>query len=245
MGGHSRSLGRISFLSGALGVALGSHGVGLLVAPAWAQPWCAFVCALALFHGLEFAWAARFEPASATSEAFLLDHSPAYHAALAAAALEFWAEALLWPGAKAWRAPARAGLALVVGGQALRTAAMWTAGGHFAHRVAEVQRDGHALVQHGVYARLRHPSYAGWFWWSVGTQLLLANPLCTLGYAVAAWRFFAARIPHEEALLRAQYGEAYATYARRAWVGIPGLEGKAEGRGAEEGRAQRADGAVR
>lgn len=42
---------------------------------------------------------------------------------------------------------------------------------------------------------LRHPSYTGWFYWSFATQLLLANPLCTLAYALAAWSFFRHRIP--------------------------------------------------
>lgn len=47
-----------------------------------------------------------------------------------------------------------------------------------------------------VLARyLRHPSYFGWFWWCVGTQCLLCNPLCILAYAVAAWDFFRKRIP--------------------------------------------------
>lgn len=26
----------------------------------------------------------------------------------------------------------------------------------------------------------RHPSYMGWFWWSIGTQLLLCNPVVCL-----------------------------------------------------------------
>src|SRR4051812_31669288 len=47
----------------------------------------------------------------------------------------------------------------------------------------------------------RHPSYVGWFYWSVGTQLLLCNPLCTVLYGLAAWAFFKDRIPYEEALL--------------------------------------------
>lgn len=30
----------------------------------------------------------------------------------------------------------------------------------------------HQLVTHGVYSIVRHPSYVGWFWWSVGTQVI-------------------------------------------------------------------------
>lgn len=41
---------------------------------------------------------------------------------------------------------------------------------------------------------LRHPSYFGWFWWVVGTQVLLWNPLCLVGYAYVSWKFFDQRI---------------------------------------------------
>ncbi len=37
---------------------------------------------------------------------------------------------------------------------------------------------------------LRHPSYFGWFYWSVGTQILLGNPVCSVLYTYAAWSFF-------------------------------------------------------
>ena len=49
------------------------------------------------------------------------------------------------------------------------------------------------LVTHGIYSLSRHPSYAGWFYWSIGTQLLMCNPVCTLGYAYASWKFFEER----------------------------------------------------
>lgn len=40
----------------------------------------------------------------------------------------------------------------------------------------------------------RHPSYAGFFYWALGTQLLLGNPLSALVFAVVLWRFFSRRI---------------------------------------------------
>lgn len=47
-------------------------------------------------------------------------------------------------------------------------------------------------------SHLRHPAYFGWFWWSIGTQMLLCNPVCIVVYAAASWRFFSQRIPFEE-----------------------------------------------
>ena len=82
----------------------------------------------------------------------------------------------------------------------------------------------HRLVTHGVYAWLRHPAYFGWFWWSVGTQLLLCNPVCVFAYAYASYRFFRNRIPYEEQhLLRMFPNDEYAAYRRRTVIGIPFL----------------------
>jgi protein-S-isoprenylcysteine O-methyltransferase len=70
---------------------------------------------------------------------------------------------------------------------------------------------------------LRHPSYFGWFYWSIGTQLILCNPICSVAYAAAAWTFFKDRIPHEEMLLVKFYGDRYVKYAKATPIGIPGI----------------------
>lgn len=40
----------------------------------------------------------------------------------------------------------------------------------------------------------RHPSYAGFFYWALGTQLVLQNPISFLGFLIVLWRFFSQRI---------------------------------------------------
>lgn len=37
--------------------------------------------------------------------------------------------------------------------------------------LAYSKRPGHELVTSGIYSWSRHPSYAGFFWWAVGTQV--------------------------------------------------------------------------
>ena len=64
------------------------------------------------------------------------------------------------------------GFAMVVGGESLRKMAMWTAGTNFNHYIRHFREDGHQLVTHGIFAYFRHPSYVGWFYWCVGTQVL-------------------------------------------------------------------------
>lgn len=64
------------------------------------------------------------------------------------------------------------GLAVVAGGEILRKMAMWQAGTNFNHYVRHVKEDGHILITSGVYGLFRHPSYVGWFYWSIATQVL-------------------------------------------------------------------------
>lgn len=42
---------------------------------------------------------------------------------------------------------------------------------NFAHIVQTEKDKHHELVTHGVYSLFRHPSYVGWFYWSIGTQV--------------------------------------------------------------------------
>ena len=63
-----------------------------------------------------------------------------------------------------------------------------------------------------------------WFWWSVGSQLLLCNPVCVVLFAAASWSFFAERIPHEEEQLLRFFGREYVDYARASVIGIPFVE---------------------
>ena len=61
----------------------------------------------------------------------------------------------------------------------------------------------------------------GWFYWSIGTQVILCNPICTILYAAASWSFFKDRIPYEEALLLQFYKNEYVKYACSTRLGIP------------------------
>lgn len=86
------------------------------------------------------------------------------------------------------------GLVLIVIGQMTRTMAMAQAGTNFSHLVQSKRKEGHVLVTDGVYAWIRHPSYFGFWWWGLGTQLVLGNMMCLVGYTVVLWRFFKHRI---------------------------------------------------
>lgn len=83
----------------------------------------------------------------------------------------------------------------------------------------------HKLVTHGIYAFARHPSYVGWFWWSIGTQFILLNPICILIYTVVSWKFFHDRIYCEEYTLLNFFRNDYKTYQDTVPTGLPFIKG--------------------
>ncbi|CAN8075789.1 unnamed protein product [Agarophyton chilense] len=112
---------------------------------------------------------------------------------------------------------------LLTTGESLRKAAWLTAKPSFTHLIKEIRRPSHDLVTHGVYAFCRHPGYLGWFLWAIGTQVLLANAVCTPLFAFVAWKFFRERIPIEEYYLRRMFGKRYDEYKKNTPTFFPGL----------------------
>lgn len=128
--------------------------------------------------------------------AFLLNNGRHYHVAHAFALCEFLLTARYYPArlAQAKAAFALPGFLLVLAGQALRSSAMATAAASFTHLIATSKRQEHVLVTWGVYSYFRHPSYVAFFYWALGTQLVLGNPLAFAGFALVMWKYFEARI---------------------------------------------------
>ncbi|KAL8994891.1 MAG: hypothetical protein Q9169_005265 [Polycauliona sp. 2 TL-2023] len=206
--------------------------------PLWRAPF--FLAILAIFHFLEFYITARYNPPAATLSAFLLTgNGYAYNVAHSLALLECilrnylaprycpdWqllqsSSAFLPAGTGAKVAWLTLGSTMLLGGQLVRTLAMAQAGTNFNHLVQSRKKEGHVLVTRGIYAWLRHPSYFGFFWWGLGTQILMGNLVCLVGYAVVLWRFFRFRIKSEEQFLVAFFGADYARYRDKTMVGIP------------------------
>jgi len=90
------------------------------------------------------------------------------------------------------------------------------------------------------YRWFRHPSYTGFFYWAVGTQMVLQNHLCFFAFALILWRFFYHRTrcecppPHlplgfilkafetdEESRLIHFFGDEYREYRKTTRTFIP------------------------
>ncbi|XP_075762704.1 protein-S-isoprenylcysteine O-methyltransferase [Pelodiscus sinensis] len=202
-------------------------GCGLLLSFAqssW-QHFGWYMCSLSLFHYSEYLVTAINNPRSLSLDSFLLNHSFEYNLAALSSWIEFTVEKIIYPEMKQITWLSAVGLLMVIFGECLRKAAMLTAGSNFNHIVQNEKSDTHTLVTSGVYGWFRHPSYVGWFYWSIGTQVLLCNPICVVGYTLASWRFFKERIEEEEMTLIHFFGEEYLKYKKRVPSGLPFIKG--------------------
>ncbi|NXA56533.1 ICMT methyltransferase, partial [Nothocercus julius] len=184
-----------------------------------------YMCSLSLFHYSEYLVTAINNPRSLSLDSFLLNHSFEYNLAAFSSWVEFALEKFLCPEMKQVAWLSTAGLLMVIFGDCLRKAAMLTAGSNFNHIVQNEKSDTHTLVTSGVYGWFRHPSYVGWFYWSIGTQVLLCNPVCAVGYTLVSWRFFRERVEEEEITLIHFFGEEYLEYKKRVPSGLPFIRG--------------------
>jgi protein-S-isoprenylcysteine O-methyltransferase Ste14 len=106
-----------------------------------------------------------------------------------------------------------AGVLVVVVGMGLRQWAIHTLGAFFTDRARIV--DDHRLVQHGLYAHVRHPAYLGLSLVFAGYPLMLGSALGAIACALSlpwALRF---RIRTEEEVLARHFGAAWDAYAAR------------------------------
>ncbi|KAI0128917.1 Isoprenylcysteine carboxyl methyltransferase family-domain-containing protein [Xylariales sp. AK1849] len=229
--GRAKSLEGIALRSFCLGITLALSLVTVVTSllftpsPLWRVPF--FFAALSTFHFLEFWTTAKYNTSEAKIESFLLTSNwPMYAIAHTSATVECLFTKLIWPTRSL--APLYTGnillmigLILVIVGQFVRATAMMQLGTNFNHIVQERRKTGHELVTSGIYGVMRHPSYFGFFYWGIGTQMVLGNPICFVAYAVILWRFFSSRIKAEETYMGRFFGEDLIQYKKRVPTMIP------------------------
>jgi protein-S-isoprenylcysteine O-methyltransferase Ste14 len=112
----------------------------------------------------------------------------------------------------------RLGALLTLAGVAFAIwARMWIAGNWSSD--VTLKRD-HELVVTGPYAFVRHPIYTGILLALIGTALAVGEWRAALAVVLAAAAFWR-KIGIEEAVMRRQFGGAYARYAARVSALIP------------------------
>lgn len=130
-----------------------------------------YMVSLAFFHWSEYATTALFNAKTLSMDSFLLNHSIQYATAAIASWIEYFIELYFMPSLKSIHWLSYIGIIMVVNGDFLRKRSMFVAASNFTHVIATQKAPSHQLVTHDVYSLCRHPSYVGWFWWSVGTQV--------------------------------------------------------------------------
>lgn len=126
--------------------------------------------------------------------------------------MEFWTldgDATRWTG-----------VGLFVLGSVLRLWPVFVLGNRFSGLVAIQRR--HTLVTHGIYSRIRHPSYLGLIVGSLGWALAFRSGVGVI-LVVLMLPALLARIQSEERLLREHFGDEYDAYRACTSRLIPGL----------------------
>lgn len=180
---------------------------------------------MSVFHYSEYLAIAWSNSRTLSTDSFMLNHSAPYAIAAVSSWVEFFVEVYFYPIIKENISLLIFGLVICICGEILRKVAIITANSNFNHLVQYRKAEDHKLVTHGVYRLMRHPSYAGWFWWSIGTQIVLCNPVCIVLYAIASWKFFHERILVEEITLVSFFQQEYVDYQKRTGTGVPFIKG--------------------
>lgn len=198
--------------------------------------WCTYIIGLCTFHLLEFFITAIYNPTQTTSDSYLINHSITYTTAAITSWMEFWIRFFVIVVCTVRRVPIfdtisipytisyYIGLVVLIIAQCIRSMAMATAGESFNHLIQTSKKQNHVLITHGIYRVFRHPSYVGFFYWSISTQLVLGNVIHVVLYTIAAWTFFHRRIRYEEESLYQFFPESYPRYVTQTYMGIPGIQ---------------------
>lgn len=203
----------------------------------WQLP--TYFCCLCVFHFMEYWTTATYNPQKVLPSSFLLRNGQLYLIAHSLALTEtlvlryfnFWPFTKIPNSIRLVFSPdneskaglyiSLVGLLVVIAGQTLRSCAMIHAASNFSHTIVKARDSAHQLVTTGVYSLSRHPSYSGFYFWALGSQILLVNPVSFVVFLCLLWNFFSNRIKDEEQYLILFFGKDYIEYKKKTPTLIP------------------------
>ena len=112
------------------------------------------------------------------------------------------------------------GVALTAAGVALAIWARWSLGRNWSDKV--VLKVDHELIRNGPYRYLRHPIYSGVLIAVAGTALKIGEWRGVVALVALGMNYFV-KAKREEAILAANFGEAFAAHKRHTGFFLPGL----------------------
>jgi protein-S-isoprenylcysteine O-methyltransferase Ste14 len=114
------------------------------------------------------------------------------------------------------------GFLMIWSGMALRIYAIKKLTFYFSN-IAEI-KEGHQIVDEGIYAKIRHPSYTGAIFTMIGTLIWLeawnSFGICLGLISFAYWH----RITQEEKILTNHFGEKYIEYRQKTGLLFPKIK---------------------
>ena len=176
---------------------------------------------LCIYHYAEFFSELLFHFKDLQKDAFLIYQNKNWVISTISSFIEYIVETYFFHKYKDIKILFIIGLIMTIIGQYFRIAALFTGKSNFTHKIQMFKRKNHVLVKHGIYSICRHPSYFGFFIWSVGIEVMCVNPLCIIGFTYILFKFFKNRIQIEEKYLIRFFGMEYINYKRKVGILIP------------------------
>ena len=180
-----------------------------------------YLITLCIYHYAEFFSELLFHFKDLQKDAFLIYQNKKWVIATASSFIEYFIEIFFFPNLKMVKILFVLGIIMTIIGQYFRISALFTGKSNFTHKIQLTKRKSHVLVKHGIYSICRHPSYFGFFIWSVGIEIMCVNPLCTIAFTYILFKFFENRIDLEEKYLIKFFGMEYIKYKREVGILIP------------------------
>lgn len=180
-----------------------------------------YLISLCIYHFAEYFFVLNYHYDLLTFSSFLIDQSKEWGMAIAFSVIEILIENHFFHFIKSNGLCISLGLICVVIGHFFRIGALFTGKTNFTHLISYEKKPEHILVTTGFYSLSRHPSYFGFYIWSVGTQILCCNPISIAGFTLVNYVFFRSRILEEEQLLIGFFGQKYIDYTKTVPILIP------------------------
>jgi protein-S-isoprenylcysteine O-methyltransferase len=180
-----------------------------------------YYISLIIYHYSEYFSVLLYHFNKCSWHSYLIDQSKEWIFATLFGFSEFYIEMYFFPGFKNSKINVILGLITLIIGQFFRISALFTGKNSFTHLISYKKKKEHILITHGIYSISRHPSYFGFYLWSIGTQILCFNPLCIFAYTIVLFIFFKYRILEEEMYLIYFFGYDYINYKRKVPILIP------------------------
>ena len=176
---------------------------------------------LCIYHYTEFFSVLLYHFKKLSCEYFLIDQSLSWMLATIASFIETILETYYFHKYKKIKVFFIIGLIMTIIGQIFRIGGIYTGKKNFTHKISYEKKKEHKLVTNGVFSLTRHPSYFGFYLWSIGIEIMCCNPICFIGFTLILFYFFKNRILIEEKLLIQFFGEEYLEYKKKVGILIP------------------------